>query len=138
MPVFYRGPRALITHRVIEVPSRERQAFTLRELSRIQAVQEGPDLSANRFRAVGVTAVFTMVWAVPMLGRTSMLLAGVVTLALVVCAGACLRVRPRSEYRLLALNEGELVILVETDDRQEFDQIVRGLIRALDYRGDSK
>ncbi|WP_436530111.1 DUF6232 family protein [Actinoplanes sp. HUAS TT8] len=134
MPVFYRGPRALITHRMIEVPSRQRQAFALRQLSRIQAVEEGRDAGTTRYRAVGVSAVFTVVWAVPVLGRTSLLLAGVVAIALVVCAGACLRVRPRSAFRLLALAGGELVILVETDDRVEFDQIVRGLMRALDYR----
>ncbi|MFI1988689.1 DUF6232 family protein [Actinoplanes sp. NPDC020271] len=133
MPVFYRGPRALITHRVIEVPSRARQAFALRQLSRIQAVEEGQDSDATRYRAVGVSAVFTVIGVVPVLGRASVPLAAVVALALVVCAGACLRVRPRSAYRLLALVGGQLVILVETEDRQEFDQIVRGLIRALDY-----
>jgi Family of unknown function (DUF6232) len=136
VPVFYRGPRALITHRVIEVPSRERQAFALRQLSRIQAVEEGQDAGVNRYRAVGASAVFTVVWVLPVLGQASLLLAVLTAVALAVCAGACLRVRPRSAYRLLALSDGELVILVETRDRQEFDQIVRGLMRALDYRAE--
>jgi len=103
MPVFYRGRHATITHRAIEIPCRERRAYALTTLSAVQAVRRGSGRVAARHRVLGLSALVTFVWGVPLAGQVSIVLAVVVGLALAGYAGACLRIRSGVSYQLLAL-----------------------------------
>ena len=136
MPVFYRGPRALITHQVIEIPFPAHRILALCELAELQAVQEGLEGVDRRHRVLGVSALGSVLLVVPVVGRASLLLSIVCGLILALYAGACLRVRSEACFRLLAVAGGEWVVLVETADRFEFGQISRALQRAMDYQAE--
>jgi hypothetical protein len=135
MPVFYRGPRATITHEVIEVPRLRRRSFPIERLESVQAVCDGPD--AGRHRLLGVSALVSGLVTVPLAGQSSVVLAVAVAVGSVLVGGSCLRVRPVVHYQLIAGSNGRLFVLLETTDRREFNQVCRGLRRALDFRDDT-
>jgi hypothetical protein len=136
MPIFYRGPRATITHKVIEVPRPGRRSFAIEEIDSVQAVCSGPDAEAGRQRLLGVSALASALVTVPVVSQSSAVLAITVALGSVLYGGSCLRVRPVVHYQLIAGSRGRLFVLLETTDRREFDQVCRGLRRALDFRAD--
>jgi len=138
MPVFYRGPGAVITHKVIEVPWLCRRTFALDDLDWVQATREGPDPETSRTRAFGASVMASVLVTVPMVSRASVVLAVVVGAASLVSAGACLRVRPVVHYQLRAQCRGEVVTLLDTVDRAEFYQVCRALRRAEEFRDDTR
>ena len=134
MPVFYRGPRALITHEVFAVSHVVRRGFPLADLTRPQVVQRGPDAAASRHRMLAMSAGAAMLLVVPIVGQVSTLLMMVALVASTVYLGACLRTRQPVRYELVALCRGEVVVLFSSADQREFDQVGRGLQRAMEYR----
>jgi hypothetical protein len=123
----------MITHRVISLPCREPRVYPIARLSQVHAVQVGPCHPVGPHRVLGVAALASVFVTVPVLGAVSAVLAAVIALASLVYAGACLRVRPEMRYQLVATVDGERVTLVDTADRTEFDQVARGLVRAVEY-----
>jgi hypothetical protein len=87
-------------------------------------------------RVLGVSVLVVALWVVPTLGRVSVVPAVVAGLGLVACGIVCLAARARVSYQLSAVAAGRAVVLLETDDRLEVEQVVRGLRRAIDYRAD--
>lgn len=134
MTVFYRGPLATITHEVISVPRVERRILAIGELVAVRVVRVGSAATVARHRALGVSALVTAFFVVPLVGPASPVLALVLGCALLVCAAVCVRVRSEIRYQLVALIDHDWVTLVETADRVEFEQVGRGLQRALESR----
>jgi hypothetical protein len=137
MPVFYRGPHGRITHQVIQVPQLRWREVALAELEQVRQVRSGPGPVVLRHRVLGTSALAGVFVTVPIAGQVSMLLAGVVAVALLVYAGACLRVRPDVHYELLAQCGAEMIVLVSTTDRRSFEQVSRALRRAVEFRDDT-
>jgi hypothetical protein len=135
MPVFYRGPRALITDRVIEIPHLARQSFVLTEITAVRGVRESAPTGAWQ-PVLGTAALGAGVAAVLLIPSASIILVSPICLALLAVAGVCLRPRRRSNYRLLADYGGMSVDLVRTADQVELKQIARALRRAQEYRED--
>ena len=138
MPVFYRGPGAVVTHKVIEVPRLSRRTFAFDDLDWVHATQEGPDPEVNRTRVLGASVMASVVVTVPVVSQASVVLAVVVGAASLVSAGACLRVHPVVHYQLQARCRGEVVTLLDTTDRAEFNQVCRALRRAAEFRDDTR
>ena len=131
MPVFYRGPRAFITHQRIEVPHEGRRCFRIAELSGVHIVRVDQEYGVDRNRAMGVSALVAALVTLP-LALPPAVLTVVVLGGLVVYAAVCLRTRS-SCWRLVASYQGEVTILFESPDEREFDQVCRGLLRSLEY-----
>ncbi|GIE95132.1 DUF6232 family protein [Paractinoplanes rishiriensis] len=136
MPVYYRGRLATITHEMIAVSRTERRIVRFDELTAVQLVELGSASDQYKHRVLGGTALFGLVVAGPALGGVSIILAVVVAVVLLGYAGACIRVRPRVRYQLNGLVDEEWTTLVETSNRVEFQQVGRGLRRALEHRED--
>ena len=130
--VYYRGPTALITDRVLEVWCPDRQRFAIAELRDVHVVQGGADpLAVGPARITAVVAVLVAAsW--PLL-RTP--LAWVVAIGFLSISGivalVCARFA-RREWELRASYLGYDVQLFRTRDVQVFGQVKRGLMRALE------
>jgi Family of unknown function (DUF6232) len=137
MPVFYRGPRALITHEVIEIPHLEWRRFAIRELVAVHIVQHGPDVNVTRRRAFGLMALGSIFVTVPAIGHSSPIVAVAVMIGSLTYAGACLRSASGVVWSLVAAYRGQMVVLFESTSQREFDQVCRALVRALQQQQDS-
>jgi hypothetical protein len=131
--VFYRGRRVLITQHALEVAHVGRLRYALEDLSGVYIVQHGP-ASPPGAQVMGLSALVAAVLVVPILEPASNVLA--VLAFAVFLAGGVLRMRrrPSSRWELVARHEGRLVTLFESEDQAEFDQVCRGLRRALEHR----
>jgi hypothetical protein len=136
MPTFYRGPMGRITDKVIEVPRLCRRRFPISELEWVQAVQIGPEPGVLRARLLGLSTLASVFVTVPVIGRVSGFVAALVVVVSVAYAASCLRVRPVMRYQMHARCQGQVVVLFETEDRGEFDQICRALRRAAEFGDD--
>ncbi|MFC4065399.1 DUF6232 family protein [Actinoplanes subglobosus] len=136
LPVFYRGPRAVITHHVVEVSREHRRLFRVAEMRDVHIVrfEPGPD-DAGRHVA-GVSALVAAVIAVPVVGPASMLLTVVVAMALGAGAVVCLRPRRDRWWQLRAGYRGAVVEIFSSRDEKEFSEFCRGLVRSLEYGED--
>ncbi|HCT75373.1 MAG TPA: hypothetical protein DGG94_08665 [Micromonosporaceae bacterium] len=142
MTIFYRGPRARITHEVFEVRSPSSVSFPVSELSSIYIVRQRPaQLTAGVVLAKAGTTVLAgagiAVAAIAWRALDSyevvvaVLLASTVTS--VVSAGGCWRTR-ENPYELRATFRGVSVCLLRTADERELCQVRRALLRALEWR----
>jgi hypothetical protein len=134
MTVFYRGPHAVVTHLVIRVPRTEWQSIPISELSAVHVVRTGPDGRLLQHRLLAASALASLFLTVPVAGRASEALAGLVIVASVVGAGACMRVRNGYRYDIVALHRAAVVVVFSSADLTEFDAVCRGLQRALELR----
>jgi hypothetical protein len=133
MPVFYRGPRALVTHHVVEVSREHRQLFVVAEMSDVHIVRFDPAAGDAGRQLAGVSALVAAVIAVPVVGPASVLLTVVTALALGVGAMLCLRPRGGHWWQLRAGYRGEIVEVFSSRDEREFAEFCRGLVRSLEY-----
>jgi hypothetical protein len=133
LPVYYRGPRAVITHQVVEVSREHRKLFVVAEMSDLHIVRfdPAPD-DAGRYVA-GVSALVAAVMAVPLVGPASLLLTVVLSSALGVGAVFCLRPRGGRWWQLRAGYRGDIVEIFSSRDDREFSEFCRGLVRSLEY-----
>jgi hypothetical protein len=133
LPVFYRGPRAVITHQIVEVSKEHRRLFVVAEMSDLHIVRfdPAPD-DAGRFVA-GVSALVAAVMAIPLVGPASLLLTIVVSSALGIGALFCLRPRAGRWWQLRADYRGDVVEVFASGDDREFAEFCRGLVRSLEY-----
>jgi hypothetical protein len=137
MTVFYRGPRALITHKVIEVPYVARRSFLIRELSSVHIVHTAPTGRLSQHRLLSAAALASMFLTVPVAGQASGVLAGLIVVASMICAGACLRIKEVVRYDLVAIQRGRLVVVFSSSDLREFEQVCRAVRRALELSSDT-
>ena len=133
MPVFYRGPRAVVTDQRIVVAHESRRVYRIAELSAIHIVRTRPDPGTRWYRMMGVSAMVAALVMVPIADPlpTGLVIASLGCLAAYVTV--CLRGRPRPCWQLMACYRGELTVLFESSDEREFDQVARGLVRSLEY-----
>jgi hypothetical protein len=137
MPVFYRGPRALITHEVIQVPHLRWRAFAIKDLAAVHIVQHGPDANVTRRRASGLIALGSIFVTVPAIGQSSPIVAVAVMIGSLTYAGACLRSVSGAGWSLVAAYRGQTVVLFQSTSQREFDQVCRALLRALEQHQDA-
>lgn len=133
MPVFYRGPRAYITHRVIEVPECGRRRYPVDGLSDVRVVVDEVVPAAPGSRVSGVSALVAAVVQLRVVGPSSVPVAAMLFLVLGACAVFCLVRRPRRRWRLRAGYQGRAVEIFTSEDSREFAEVRRGLVRALEY-----
>lgn len=137
MPVFYRGPRALITSEVIEVPHPQWRRFAIKDLAAVHIVQHGPDVNVARRRAFGLVALGSIFVTVPAIGQSSPIVAVAVMIGSLTYAGACLRSASGVAWSLVATYRGRTLVLFESSSQREFDQVCRALRRALEQHQDT-
>jgi uncharacterized protein DUF6232 len=148
MTIFYRGPCVRITHKVFETRCPAYRCFLLDGLERVRVVEwtVEPPAAVNSAR-IGSTSVAGATAVALALGRTdgwqafdspvATLAMGAVMVASVAVSGACWRVRV-VERELAAVYRGARVSLHRSTDQQEFAQVKRALVRALEQLADSR
>ncbi len=134
MPVYYRSARAVITHKSVEVPYPGRQRFAIHELADLHVIVDELGPVASNPRLTSVSALVTaavMIRAVAPAGVavTAALLIGAAVYALV-----ARRQRSRRRWRMRATYRGQKVDIFSSDNRREFSEFQRGLVRSLEYR----
>jgi Family of unknown function (DUF6232) len=137
MPVFYRGPRALITHEVIEIPHPQWRRIAIKDLAAVHIVQHGPDVHVARRRAFGLVALGSIFVTVPAIGQSSPIVAVAVMIGSLTYAGACLRTVSGVAWSLVAAYRGRTLVLFQSSSQREFDQVCRALRRALEQQEDA-
>ncbi|WP_328476819.1 DUF6232 family protein [Actinoplanes sp. NBC_00393] len=135
LPVFYRGPRAVITHSVVEVSQTAQYRFAVADLLDVHIVRHDPEPDASGRQVLGVSALAAAVVTVPVVGPVSILLAALLIGILVVNGAICLRPRRRRWWQVRAEYRGELVEVFSSRDEREFAEFCRGLVRSLEFCG---
>jgi len=137
MPVYFRGPDALITHLVFASQRPQPRSFAIRELRDPHIVIAEATGSPPRITYPATAAAATVAatgW--PILGSASVSMTGLAALAAL--AGpivGCFRPR-RHSYEVHAYYRGYRVCLFRTPDPRLFGQIRRALVRALEAHAD--
>ena len=135
MTVFYRGRRALITQQVFEAVYVGRRQYAIRDLTDVHIVRLDP-ASGPGVRVLGLSALLAAFVVAPVVGPESKLLAGVAGSIFLVGSVVVLRRGSPVRWELVATRAGRSVTLFESADQTEFDQVCRGLQRALERRSE--
>ncbi|WP_127503918.1 DUF6232 family protein [Actinoplanes solisilvae] len=134
MPVFYRGRRALITEHVFETVHVARLQFSISKLAEVHIIRcPGPERGG---RFLGLSALLAALLIVPIVGLELKVVAAAAGLFLIGSMRA-LRRRAPVRWKLAATYDGQLMTLFESEDQTEFDQVCRGLRRALERSADN-
>lgn len=146
MTIFYRGPHLRITDQVLDVRYPWPRRFAVRDLSELCVIEQEQSLPAIgiiRAGSTGIAAAGTAALAVAATGgwpvfQTPVAAAAMIMLliASVVVAAACWRLKI-TEYELTACYRGQPVRLYRSTDFRAFDQVKRGLLRALEQVADT-
>lgn len=140
MPVYYRGPCAHIDHRYFEVLEPEPRRFVLGGLRGVHIVcvpsgRSGGGGATTRLYATGTAGVaVATVW--PVLGTGAMSVAATIAAAILVGARGCWEARTHS-FELYGFYRGVYQLLFATTDERMFEQVRRGLVRAMEYHADA-
>ncbi|MFC7530766.1 DUF6232 family protein [Actinoplanes sp. GCM10030250] len=129
---FYRGPRARITTDVFEMRGVHSRRFAVGQLTSVRVVRNERRASADR-PVIGISALVAGLMVVPVVGPMSHLLTALILAVLALQAAYFLWPR-RVRWQLVAVYQGRVEVVFASSDRQEFDQMCRGLARCLDYR----
>lgn len=138
MPVFYRGRRALITQHVFETVQAARLQFAIKDLSDVHIVRFDPQADPSK-RILGFSALSAAFLVVPIVGPASKVVAGLAAAVLLIGSAMNMRRRPPARWTLarwtlVATRDGQPVTLFESENQIEFDQVCRGLRRALEQQ----
>jgi hypothetical protein len=135
--VFYRGPRAFITQHVFETVHVARLQYAINDLTNVHIVRFDPAFDPGH-RVLGLSTMAAAFMVIPIVGPVSKAVAGLA--AIVLLAGSILNMRRRSAARweLVATCDGRPVTLFKSENQGEFDQVCRGLQRALEQRTDDR
>jgi hypothetical protein len=133
MRVFYRGRRVLITQHVFETAHVGRLRYAIRGLAEVGIVRVDPEPDPGG-RLLGLSALVAGFLVVPVVGPGSKLVAGLAAGVFLVGSVTHLRRRLPVRWELVATYGGQPVTLFASEDQTEFDQVCRGLQRALEQR----
>ncbi|MFI6076552.1 DUF6232 family protein [Actinoplanes sp. NPDC051343] len=133
MPVFYRGRRALITQHVFETESVGRLQYAIKDLADVHIVRLDPEAVRGAY-VLGLSALAAAFLVVPIVGPASKVVAGVAAAVLLAGSATSARRRLPVRWELVATYEGRRVTLFVSGDQTEFDQVCRGLLRALEQQ----
>lgn len=146
MTTFYRGPHLRITDQELEVRSPWLRRFAIRDLSELRVIEQEtslPAIGAVRAGSTGIAGAAAVAVAVGATGGWPAFQTPIVAVAMtvllvasVVVSGACWRLRA-VEYELVAYYRGQPVRLYRSSDSRAFDQVKRGLLRALEQAADT-
>ncbi|GAA1409180.1 DUF6232 family protein [Catellatospora coxensis] len=141
MPVYYRGPCARIDHRYFEVLEPEPRRFALSGLRGVHIVcvpsgRGGGGDTTTRLYTTGTVGV-AVATAWPVLGTGAMSVAATIAAAILVGARGCWGARTHS-FELYGIYRGAYQLLFATADERMFEQVRRGLVRAMEYHADTK
>jgi len=129
MTILYRGPRGLVTQDVIATVHLGWSRVAIKDLTAIHIVRTRPD-GSRRF--LGLSALLLVLLTIPVVGWPSVVVLVATAVALVVDG----RRDRRIPWTLVADRCGVRTILFESTDQVEFDQLCRGLRRAVERRND--
>ena len=136
MHIFYRSDRVLITERVFVSEQLGKRRYQIGDLTDVHIVQYEPEDDAAS-RVLGVSALGAALLVIPVLSPASNLVAGVTCAVFLAGAFTYLRRRGSVRWELVATCARQQVALFGSDDQSEFDQVCRGLQRALEHHGES-
>ena len=137
MTVFYRGPEVVVTHRLVRVRvAGGWRVWVLSELRELGVVHTGPPPAAGMW-ALGSSAVLVGLLAVRLRGWVAPVAVVVFAVALVVAYWERRRARDRSRSQLWATYCGAEVVIFELP-RERFEGAVRGLVKALELRDETR
>jgi hypothetical protein len=137
MRTYYRGPDILITDEAFIRRTAPRQVFLIRELRNVVIARGDSDRSRPRTLHIGGGAVILAAAAWPILDTPAAFAAAALIFAVpgaAVLAGR--RLTPR-RFELRATYQGREVVLFGSSDETTFNQVGRGLRRALEGSGPS-
>lgn len=134
MRVFYRGRRVLITQHVFETVYVGRLQFVIKDLVDVHIVRLDPEPDPGA-RVLGLSALVAGFLVVPVVGPGSKVVAGLAAGVFLIGAVVHLHRRLPVRWELAATYGGQPVTLFESADQTEFDQVCRGLQRALERLG---
>jgi hypothetical protein len=148
MPIFYRGPCVLITHKVFETRCPVHRSYFLDELYQVCVVKWTVDPSAVigsvRIGSSSVAGATAIALALSQVDNWQALASPLATAAMAVLlivsvavSGACWRVNA-VEHELAAVYRGQPVSLYRSPDLREFGQVKRALVRALEQLSDTR
>jgi hypothetical protein len=131
--VFYRGRRVIITEHVFETVHVARLQYAIKDLANVHIVRFDPQFEPGK-RVLGLSALAAAFLVVPIVGPGSAVVAGLTAAVLLTTSVMNIRRRQPVRWSLVASHEGAPVTLFESADGTEFDQVCRGLQRALEHR----
>jgi hypothetical protein len=134
MRIYYRGHDALVTDDVIAWHVSPSRSFPLCDLQDVVVVEAGVSPSQRRSTHVAIGSVVLIAAGWPLLDSAAAYAVAIVALTVSGAAGvACWRTRPR-RWELRATHRGQLVVLYASSDTRTFNQVTRGLRRAIEGR----
>jgi hypothetical protein len=132
MRTYYRGPDVLITREAFVRRTAPQRIFVIRDLHHVVMVRGELDPARSTTAHVAGGALVLVAASWPMLDKPATFAAAALVIALPSMAGiACWRMRPR-RWELRAGYQGHEVILYASADITTFNQVSRGLRRAIE------
>lgn len=134
MPVYYRSPRAVITHKSVDVPHPGRQRYAINELADIHVVVDEFGQVAATPRLTSVSALVAAAVSVRVVAPAGVAVAVALLVGAAVYALVSRRQRGRCRWRMRATYRGRKVDIFSSENHREFCEFQRGLVRSLEYR----
>lgn len=135
MAVVYRGPHVVVSDEAVEVLDAGRlYRYAIRHLTSVNIFLEPRARDASPWLWASVLALVAGVAAVAVDYRLALALVGMAVIAAVVYAN--LRNERPGHWHLIGVYKGVTRTLFSSTDRREFEQMCRGLRRALERNDD--
>jgi hypothetical protein len=133
--IFYRGSSVVVTDRVFRTSAGHGASYPISELSEIQLVRHSSFKYGGLWAGAALIPIFAVVYGfITDFSISGMALIAAVTTAVEV-ALFLLAGRAKHFYRILGIYRGSLVLVYETNDARELNQVHRALIRAVEVNG---
>jgi hypothetical protein len=132
MRIYYRGPDVLITQEAFVRRTAPRRIFVIRDLHHVVMIRGDLDPARSTSAHVAGGALVLVAASWPLVDNPAAVAAAALIVTLPGVAGiACWRMRPR-RWELRADYQGHEVILYASADITTFNQVSRGLRRAIE------
>ena len=125
----------MITDDVFEVAYVGRRRFVIDFLRDVHIVRQDPE-SDPTVSILGVSSLGISVMVIPVVGRVSTVLAGVLVAILAISVVMNFRRENPVRWNLVGLYAGRVTTLFSSTDQSEFEQVCRGLQRSLEHHSD--
>ena len=135
MAVVYRGPHVVVTDEAVEVLDAGRiHRYAIKHLTSVNVFLEPRGRDASAWLWASVLALLAGVAAVAVDYRLALALVGMAVIAAIVYANV--RHERPGGWHLIGVYKGVTRTLFSSTDRREFEQMCRGLRRALERNDD--
>lgn len=136
MTVLYRGPRGLVTQDAIATDDTGWRRIPVAGLDEVHIVRSQPRLAAGTHRMMSISALLLVIATFPIVGGPAVVLAVVLSLAMVLDVAVSRSDQRRTRWELRAHHAGGPVVLFRSASQREFTQLCRAVQRALERRDD--